>query len=136
MQIGAALDQVVQQDEQAVTGTIYQPSGDAYLAADGSECTLTVQGKESKRYRRAKDAQTRRMLRSKKNKLEPADIRANRVELVIAVLTGWHGWEDGDKPAELNEENAKQLLRVDHILDQAEELIEGHADFFKKSSQS
>jgi putative IMPACT (imprinted ancient) family translation regulator len=122
--------------EQEATGTIYQPGGDAYLAPDGkTECTITVLGKESTLYRRADDAITRRALRSGRA-LTPEELRQNRIDRAAAVVTRWYGWEMDGQPAECERDNVRKLLRVQHILEQVEALIEGHAAFFRKSSGS
>jgi hypothetical protein len=136
--IGSKIDEVIAQDEQEVTVTIYQPSGEPYVAADGkTECTVTVIGRESKAYRRAKDVQQKRMLNGGRGaKLEPEDLRANRVALAVGAMRKWSGWEMDGGPAELNRENAQRLLRADHILEQVEDAIDKHAVFFARASQS
>lgn len=132
----SSIDQIVSAAEQSVTGVIYQPNGDPYLAPDGTECTISVQGKESKAYRRARDMILRRGLRSRKANIEPHEVRQNRVDQAAAVFTGWHGWTEGERILECAPEYVKRWLAHDHLLEQAEALIEGHASFFSKNSAS
>jgi len=127
----------VAKDETGVVVPINQKSGDPYLAANGTPATVTVVGSESKKYRAARDSISRKMLRGRRTRLEPADLTNNRVEMAAAAVTDWHGWEAGGKPAPCTPENVKALLMAaDHILEQVESGISEHADFFANSSKS
>lgn len=136
MNITTGLDAVIAQDEEKAVVTIFQKNGDAYLAPDGSECTVTLLGMESKRVKAALDKNTRALLQAKRQKREPKDVLAARIRVVIAAMTGWHGWVLDDaatETAQLNDANVRLLVRADHILDQVEAGIAGHADFFLKN---
>lgn len=128
------LNAEVAKDETGVTIEISKKDGTPYLAADGTPCTITVLGSESKRYRDARDLTQRRALHKRRVKLEPADIMRNRIELAAAAITDWHGWEIGGKEAACTPEHIQTLLKVYHILEQVEEGIESHADFFAAQS--
>lgn len=126
--------EIVAQSEQARTFTVNRPDGEPYTSdLDGRVSTISHVGKESKRYRAAKDAVMRRNLKMRKLRLDPLELRENRVILAAATVTGWDGWEFGEQPAELSGDNLRVILEHDHILEQLEESIEGHADFFGKS---
>lgn len=137
MDINAELDAVIAESEREAPITIYKPNGsDAYLAPDGSECTVNLVGMESERVKRALDSNTRALLQAKKAKREPADVRNARVRVAIAACVSWHGWTAGATPAECTPKNVRHLLRADHILEQFEAGINGHSDFFSNSLTS
>jgi hypothetical protein len=48
----------------------------------------------------------------------------------------WHGWESGTKPLDCTPENVRLVLAIEHIRDQVDEAIRGHADFFTGSSET
>lgn len=128
------IDATIAQDEEGVVVPIFAKNGEPDLASDGSQTTITVLGAESKQYRRAQDAQTRKMLRARRNKLEPDDLRANRIELAAAAVTDWHGIENDGQPFPCTPENVKAVLRAQYVLEQIEAGIAGHADFFGSNS--
>jgi len=128
------IDAVLAQDEQGAPTPILQPNGEPYRAEDGSDATVTFLGPESKRVRAAIAANTRRLMRARKQKFDDADLRANRVEIAIAASTAWHGWTADGAELPCTPENLRVLYRADHILQQAEAAINGHADFFTTSS--
>lgn len=130
------IESEVEQDETGVAVTIYQKNGEAYKAPDGSDCTITVLGEDAKQVRRASEVNQRRMLRSRTAKVEPADVRRNRVDYATAAVSTWSGWEIGGKTAECSPENVKALLKSDHILRQVEQAVSSHADFFVSNSSS
>ncbi len=127
---------VVAQSEQGATETVYQPSGEPYLAPDGvTPCTFTCVGSESQRIRSARDKQIKRMLRDRRAQVEVADLRRNRVEVATAGLVEWTGWEAKGQPFACTPENVGALLSsADHLLEQAERIIDGHARFFAAKS--
>lgn len=127
------IETVVAQSEQVATITVFQPNDEPYRGSDGKESTLSFTGSESRAFRAARDSVTRRVLRSRKTRLEADDIERNRIDLAASVVTAWSGWEIGGKPAPCTPENVKALLKVEHILVQLEGAINGHADFFGKS---
>lgn len=129
-----SIDATLAQEEEGAVVELNQPNGEPYRAADGSPATVTVVGRESKRVRAAIAANTRRLLRSKKGKMDETDLRANRVEAAVAAITDWHGWEADGIAAPCTPENVRQLLRADHLLEQVEVAIHGHADFFSTNS--
>ena len=129
------IKKAVAQDENAVDITIYQKDDQPYTAADGkTPVTIKVVGSESRQYRAAKDSQMKKMMRLRGRKLEPDDIRRNRVELAASAIVGWNGFESSGIPFPFSPENARLLLtQADHILEQVEDGIAGHADFFMES---
>lgn len=127
--IGSQADQ----QDQSASVTIYQPDGEPYTHGDGQPVTISVLGAYSKKVKRVREAQTKRLLSQRRTKLEPADILDNRVEVAVAAITGWEGWESGGQPLACTPENADALLRqAPWILEQVEQAIEGHARFFAK----
>lgn len=141
MDINAELDAVIAESERKAVRTIYKPNGEAYQAPDGSDCTVSLLGMESARVKKALDSNTRALLQAKKTKREPEDVRKARVRVAVAACPEWHGWTAGKDLAECTEANVRHLLRADHILEQFEEGINGHAeavgsDFFLSNSTS
>ena len=135
MDIEQQLAEVIAEDEQPAVVTIYQPDGEPYRAADGSEATMSLLGSESKKVRQAQDRALRRLIRQRsRGQNEVEEARQNRIEVATAALVAWHGWEIGGKPAVLTAENAAKVFRVQHILQQVEEVVSGHARFFKSNS--
>lgn len=130
------VEQQIANDEEGAVVPIFQKNGDPYLAADGSQASVTVVGSESKRYRLARDNATRKMMRRRMSKLEPDDLRKLRVEQASAGVIAWHGWEKDGKPFPCEPASVELLCRADHILEQIEEGIQKHADFFGKPSPS
>ena len=128
------LDELVAADEEGAVVIIYQRNGDPYLAADGSESTMTVLGSESKKYKAAKRNTTKRMLNRRRTMLEPEDIERNRINQAVAGVVDWHGWDDGKKDLACTPEDVAKVLKHDHILEQVEAAIMGHADFFTQNS--
>ena len=129
---------VVEAQENAVEVPIFKPDGEPYLAEDGkSQCTISVLGSESKRYREAENRILHRMLKSQRRKRSADDIRNDQIEKAAAVTTRLFGWTDGDRALDAsNPEDVRSLLSFDHILSQVEAGIVGHADFFRSSSSS
>lgn len=123
------------QDEQAASVPIFKKGGAPYLAPDGeTQCTIDVLGSDAKKVQGARDAITRRQLKARRVKLTPETLRDNRIDIAAAAVTGWSGWTDGAAEYPFTPENAKRMLRAEHILVQVEEAIDGHADFFASSS--
>jgi hypothetical protein len=133
------LNKLIARDNEPVTITIYQPNGDPYLAADGSESTMDVVGAESELYRKAERRQQRRLFkraRLSQANIKPEEAEAEAIELCASGVVAWHGWEDDGKPWKCEHANVKLLLGVKHIFDQVNAGINGHASFFEKSSGS
>lgn len=129
------LGDIVAQDEKPVEVTVYQKNGDPYLGPDDRPCIISVVGSESKQYRAARDKLTRKFLRGRQSKMEPADLRNNRVEQAAAAVVGWSGWTAHGLEFPATPENVRILLnQADHILEQVEAGINSHADFFTNSS--
>jgi hypothetical protein len=124
------------QSEQGVTFTVYQPDDNPYKGPDGKDVTISVVGKESKAYRDAENIITRRALKKRRQITEPEELRQNRIDLAVACITGWSGWENGKQPLPFTAENARKLLAHRHILEQVEEAIGAHAANFTKTSTS
>lgn len=125
--------ELVAQDDEGVVVTIYQRNGDPYLAADGSEATMTVLGSESKAYRAAERRQQRRLfkrMRVRSADVTPEETEAEAIELASSAVIGWHGWESNGKPLDCKPEHVKALLGVKHIFEQVNAAIQGHASLF------
>lgn len=128
------LDATIAQDEEGVVIPVYAKNGDPDLASDGSQTTITVVGSDSERYRRAQDIQTRRMLRTRRAKMEPDDIRANRIELAASAVIAWHGIEADGQPVPCTLESVRLVLKAQYMLEQIEAAVNEHASFLAKSS--
>lgn len=130
------LAEIVANADEPVTITIYQPNGDPYLALDGSESTIDVVGSESKKYKAAKRQITNRLMNKRRAKVSAEDVEKNAIFLAAAAVTNWHGWDDGKSEIPPTPENVRDLLEVEHIRDQVEDGIRGHADFFSNASEN
>jgi len=130
------LDKLVAADEEGVTITIYQKTGAPYLAADGTESTMTVLGSESKKYKAAQRQVTDRIVKRRRATVNVDDLERNAVFLAASAVIDWHGWESGAKTLPCTPENVQMLLRVVHIREQVEEAIRGHSDFFSALSEN
>lgn len=123
-----------QQSELVARVPIYQPNGEPYMGADGEEAWIGALGAESKRYRQAEHAISRRNQRNTKPRVDPVDVRRNRIDLAVACVAGWNAEDENGQQMECNAENAERLFAFEHILRQVEMGIHAHADFFAKSS--
>lgn len=130
------LKDAVAQDEEGAVVTINDPDGNPYTAADGSDVTMTVLGSQSKARRKAEDAAAQSLARAGRSAFEPDAMRARRLNLVAACVTGWSGWEDeAGQPIPFSRENIKAVFAVDdRILTQVEAAIERHGFFLAKNS--
>lgn len=126
----------VAKDEQKVVIPINKKDGSPYMSSDDKQCTITILGSESKAYRAARDASTKRALSARRTKLTPDDVMRNRKEQASAVVVDWFGWDTAGEPAACSNENVLAVLDVYHILEQVEDGIERHADFFAAQSGS
>lgn len=126
-----AMQDEIAQDEVGSPVPIYKKNGEPYLAADGTtQSTITVLGSDAKQVRLAKETIQRKLLRQRRTKLEPSDILENRISVAAAAVTAWDGWESEGKPFACTPEHVKLVLKAEHILEQVEAGIAGHADFF------
>lgn len=130
------INEEIARDEQGLVVVIYGKDEEPYLAADGSEATITVLGADSKQVRAVRDRQTRRYLKNSGQKRTPEDLRRNRIEAAAAAVTAWHGWESDGQPMPCAPDNVRLLLRADHILVQVEEAIARPRNFTESSSES
>lgn len=133
----STLQQEVAKDEEVIDVTIFGKNGEPYTAKDGSPSTIGVVGAESKRFRQAENAISRKNLRNHRP-TTPDDLRAQRLKQHAACVVRWHGWED-ENDAELpcTPENVEAVLgAADHVLDQVVAGVQGHASFFAQRSSS
>jgi hypothetical protein len=134
----STLKTAVARSEDAAIIPLLDETGEPYLASDDSPVTVSVVGSESKRSRDARDKQTKRVLRDRVTKLDPADLRTNRIELATAGVIAWHGIEAEDGSAiECTPANVREFLgAAEHVLTQVEDGIARHARFFAPPSAS
>ena len=130
------LDEAIAQDETPAEQVIYQKNGEPYTGLDGNPSTITFVGTESKRVRAALEANDRRGLRQRRQQITPEDLRENRVNVAIAGCVAWRGWDDGKQDIPCTPDNLRTVFRAEHILQQVEQHISRHADFFANSSKS
>lgn len=128
---------VVAESEKPATRVILMPNKEPYRNTAGKECTIGALGSESAAYKKAREEIQRRALR-RRQAFTPKEILQNRIDLAAAVMTadGWFGWEAGPKnePLAFSLDAARKLLSYEHILVQAEELRDEHADFLAAKS--
>lgn len=122
------------QDETGTAVQIDDKQGNPYLAADGSLATITVLGSDAKAVVASRDRIQKRMLRTRATKLEPDDIRRNRIDQAAAAVVGWHGWEANGQPLPCTAENVKALLAFNHILEQVEAEVASARGFTMSSA--
>lgn len=134
----SALKEQVATNEEGLEFPALGPDGEPYLAKDGSEVTWTVVGKQSKARRDAEDVEARRMIKAGKAQTEPADLRARRLNLAVACVAGFAGWEDdADAPLPFSKHNVRAILAADEDqLEQVERMIDQHSAFLAKRSTS
>lgn len=130
----SAIQEASKLDERVADIPIYQKNGDPYLAADGTPATIGVTGSDAKAYKLEKQNVQRELIRQGKKQMEPADIERRRIRMASAAIQRWHGWEANGKPFDCTKDNAKALLSIEHILEQVEEGITGHASFFTSAA--
>lgn len=131
-----ALDAELQQDETIADIVIYKKDGSPYLAADGTPSTVGVTGTDADAYRKEKHAIQRELLSSRRTKLDPEDLTRNRIRQAAAGVKRWHGWEDDDEELKCERNNVRAVCKIEHILEQIEAGIAGHASFFSSNSNS
>lgn len=129
------IQEEVKLDEEGHDIPISKKNGDPYLYKpdpakdDEVPCTITVLGNDAKKVKAARDSIQRKLLRGRRVKLEPKDLRSNRVAIAAAAITGWKGWTAAGKDFPCTPENIITLLQSTHILEQVEEGINEHSDF-------
>ena len=126
------IEKVVESQEEVVDITIRDPSGEPYRAKDGSPATIGVVGSESKTYKAAAALEARRMRNAALSGLDDEARARSRVNRAVAAVKRWHGWDDGKKELDCTPENVRALLSApaaEHILDQVERGVHGHALF-------
>jgi hypothetical protein len=129
----------VKQDEEGAVVTIFDKNDEPYLAADGTPCTMTVLGSESRRVRKAQlELAKRRTRPGRSTRFTLEEAEELQIEQSAAAVTAWHGFEDANG-VELpcTPENVKTVLGLaQHILLQVQSAIQDHARFFAKPSES
>lgn len=130
------IEKQVAQDEEVVDLAILQKNGDPYMGDDGSPSTIGVLGSEAKKYRLARDEQTRKLIRGGKGKLTIEENYKARIDTAAAAVVRWHGWEEDGKTLPCSPEHIVKVLKHEHILVQVEMAIRDHTDFFLKSSET
>lgn len=134
MDIGK-IKELVELDEEGAVVPITGKDDEPYLAADGTPCTITVLGSESKRVKAAQMAIQRRRVKPGRRgfSFTPEEAELARIEQAAAAVIDWHGWEDGNgKPVPCIPENIKELLSIQHILVQVELGIGNHSFFIER----
>jgi hypothetical protein len=144
--------------EQGATMIVRDPFGEptddgeqpALLAADGTPATLTLLGADSEtarkfEYRLQAEATNRAhavIWNSGKRRSvavtpeEKAEEAARRIDKMVALTVGWHGFEDDeDQPIPFSEEAVRCLYEQNlFIYQQAEAFVNDRARFFARSS--
>lgn len=121
-------------EEQAVVVTICDKLSEPYKAADGTDCTISVVGSDSTRFKEQEKANKKW---AKHLGRMPTDEETNRlaVKQIATCCVAWHGFEKDGKPWEFSTDNvAKLLTDFDHILDQVTGAVFRHKRFFTSNS--
>jgi len=131
---------LVERDDEGAVVPIFKKNGDPYLGMDGEPSTFTVVGSESKLYRGAKHAHMRRLQKRARRSggltETPEQMAKDSRELIAAAVIAFSGWDDGKKELPFTPENVKELLVFDHIFEQVNVGVQGHADFSSAGSES
>ena len=135
-----ALDSIKIAAEQPEEIQIFASNGEPFYAADGvTPCTVSVVGSDAPRYV-AKRQKILRRASTLRRQITPEENVAGRIEIAVAGVVAWSGWELDSKPAPLTEANVKQLLAASEgILSQVEAAIAGHGagpGFFTSTSST
>ena len=125
----------VAQSEEGVPIPIEKPDQTPYLAPDGTPCTITVLGPESKRVLAAEKANR---AKARSVSLDDDDAQQMEIDRAAAAVIAWHGWTEtrgGEEvPTPCTPEHVKALLRVKHIRNQVIIGIARHGALFTKRS--
>lgn len=130
------LKDLVARDEEGVIVPMLDPHEEPYTASDGTPTTFSVLGKQSSARRTAEDTESKRWLGRNVQKLDPADLRARRLNLAAACVNGQTGWEDeNNRPIAYSPAIVKTILATDErILEQVETAIDKHSLLFPTPS--
>lgn len=107
---------------------------------DGTPMTITVNGVYSSKYREALDAQQSARLKrvqasGGKLTLTPEELRNDRFNFVISMVTDWNITLDGAKPP-CNAKNVRDLFeRLPFVYDQIDRALEDGQSFLEVSSK-
>lgn len=132
------LQKEVDRNEEVVDLPIYDAAGEPYVANDGSPCTIGVVGLDSSAVRAYDRKIQRKTLRQRTDtRTTPEQLETQRIGRCVVGVKRWHGWTDEGEPAEVNDDNVRQMLKTaPHIFRQVEEGMRTHADFLKTPSGS
>ena len=132
------IKKVVAQDEEGAVIPLFQKNGEPYVGLDGEQSTFTVLGSESKQYRAAKHTHMRKLQKRARGRggvsEDPKQLERDSRELIAAAVIGFSGWDEGGKELPFTPENVRMFLDVDHIFEQVNMGVQGHADFFSQNS--
>lgn len=94
---------------------------------------ITIQGPDSKEWRRQKKKQTTAIISAKANdKLDEVDYDAMDVEALVAVTIGWRGLVDKGKEYKFTKANAKKLYEnAPAVVEQLLSFVSKNANFTK-----
>jgi hypothetical protein len=103
-----------------------------YHGLDGEPSTISVVGKESEAIAAWEDAAKQRVR-------DGVDIDEvyDEVSVLVASVTDWSGWDDGENPIPCTPDNVRALLthpEARHILRQVQRAVNNHHDFFGAAS--
>ena len=118
-------------ENEAITVPLRNRSGEPYLTGSGQPVTISVLGIYSEPARKAQDATLRRWSKQRTAQWTPEMALANRISVAVAGLVGWNFEDAEHQPIPFTPENAQRVFLIaPWILEQVEQAMQGHADFF------
>ncbi len=87
----AAFDTAATADQGAVMPLVHPVSGEPILQPDGRPITLTLLGKDSKKYLAAVRAATNKRLAARKTKVTAEEIEEETIVGLVAATVAWDG---------------------------------------------
>lgn len=117
---------------------VHVEEADHTLAQEnGKPVTITVAGTYSTRYRKAFEAQRRRIFGRVRRRPDADDAYRQALELVAACVISWEGFTNNGQPYPCTPANAVALFeQAPWILRQVEDAMEDHERFFRPGSPS
>lgn len=123
---------LTQAADQGATIELLHPVTGEVLTDKGKPVTITVLGADSKVFKDAVKARTRRALGEKKQKIDLDKTERENAELLAKCTLQWSGIEEDGKKLDCTFENAVQVyLQYSWIRDQVDEAIGDRANFMQ-----
>jgi hypothetical protein len=120
--------------EKLSTAPSHEAGAECRIKANGEETDvfITIQGQDSKAYRKAKKRQMREFIEARKNEIDIDDLDTDRmdVELLADCTLGWRGITVNGEEYEFSRDNAVKLYTdAPEVARQLLQFIEDRAVF-------